>query len=63
VDPAIRDFRGMQENGWDFDRPDGMPGFGELGSEVDVRQMVAQILGNPARFTLARTTSLLGRRP
>jgi hypothetical protein len=63
ADPAIRDFKGMQENGWDFDRPNGIPGFGELGPEVDVAQMVARILGDAPRLELARSTALLRRRP
>jgi len=63
ADPAIRDFKGMQENGWDFDRPNGIPGFGELGPEVDVAQMVARIFGDTPRFELARSTALLRRRP
>jgi hypothetical protein len=63
ADPAIRDFKGMQENGWDFDRPNSIPGFGELGPEVDVKQMVARIFGDTPRLELARSTSLLRRRP
>jgi hypothetical protein len=63
ADPAIRDFKGMQENDWNFDRPNGIPGFGELGPEVDVKQMVAQIFGDTPHFELARSTSLLRRRP
>ena len=45
VDPAIRDFRGLQESDWDFNDPDSILGFGKLGPEVDVEKMVAQILG------------------
>jgi hypothetical protein len=30
TDPAIRDFVGMAENGWDFNRPDTIPGFSSL---------------------------------
>lgn len=45
VDPAIRDFRGLQESDWDFNDLESIPGFGELGPEVDIEQMVAQILG------------------
>jgi hypothetical protein len=45
ADPAIRDFRGLQESDWDFDDPDGIPGFGKLGPEVDVQRMAAHILG------------------
>ena len=64
VDPAIRDFKGLGENDWDFDRPNGIPGFGELGPEVDVERMVARILGDPPRLAaLAGSTSPLRRRP
>jgi hypothetical protein len=28
ADPAIRDFIGLSENSWDFNGPDGVPGFG-----------------------------------
>jgi hypothetical protein len=27
IDPRIRNFRGLQENDWDFTDPNGMPGF------------------------------------
>jgi hypothetical protein len=30
TDPAIKDFVGISENGWDFSKPDGVPGFGPL---------------------------------
>jgi len=30
ADPAIRDFKGLAENAWDFTDPTAMPGFGEL---------------------------------
>jgi Protein of unknown function (DUF3306) len=30
MDPRIRDFRGLQENDWDFGDPSGIPGFGPL---------------------------------
>ena len=53
VDPAIRDFRGLQENAWNFNDPNSIPGFGELGPEVDVKRMVTGILGEPPRLTLA----------
>ena len=29
-DPVIRDFIGLSENSWDFNAPDGIPGFGSL---------------------------------
>jgi hypothetical protein len=44
-DPAIRDFRAPQEMDWDFNAP-GVPGFGEIGPDIDVQQMAARILGN-----------------
>lgn len=53
VDPAIRDFKGLQENDGNFNDPNSIPGFGELGPEVDVKRMVAEILGEPSRLTLA----------
>jgi hypothetical protein len=31
VDPAIRNFKGLQENDWNFNDPNSIPGFGELG--------------------------------
>jgi hypothetical protein len=45
VDPAIRDFRGLQENDWDFNDPNGIPGFGPLPADFDVKRMVAQLFG------------------
>jgi hypothetical protein len=44
-DPAIRDFRAPQEMDWDFNAP-GVPGFGEIGPDIDVQQMAARVLGN-----------------
>jgi hypothetical protein len=65
ADPAVRDFKGLEENDWDFDNLSRIPGFGELGAEADVRTMVAQIFGEPtglAALVLAppdeRTSSL-----
>jgi uncharacterized protein DUF3306 len=43
-DPAIRDFVGLSENAWDFNAPDGVPGFGPLLPADDVKQMVADLL-------------------
>ena len=45
VDPAIRDFVGIAENQWDFTDPTAMPGFGPLEATDDVRQLVAQAMG------------------
>lgn len=44
-DPAIRDFRAPQEMDWDFNAP-GVPGFGEIGPELDVQRLAARLLGD-----------------
>jgi hypothetical protein len=53
MDPAIRDFKGLQENDWNFNDPNSIPGFGELGPEIDVKRTVAEILGEAPRLALA----------
>jgi hypothetical protein len=45
ADPAIRDFKGLAENDWDFNDPNSMMGFGPLGPEVDVKRMLASLFG------------------
>lgn len=45
VDPAIRDFKGLQENDWDFNDPNGIPGFGPLSPDLDVKKMVGALFG------------------
>lgn len=45
TDPAIRDFIGIAENQWDFTDPTATPGFGPLEATDDVRQLVAQAMG------------------
>jgi len=49
TDPAIRDFKGLQENDWNFNDPNGIPGFGELNPGTDVKKMLAQLLGETPR--------------
>lgn len=45
ADPAIRDFVGLAENGWDFNDPGVMPGFGPLDHTPEqVRDLVARIV-------------------
>jgi len=51
IDPTIRDFVGIAENQWDFTRPDDVPGFGSLEVTAELRQMVAQLVGNVAAQT------------
>jgi hypothetical protein len=42
-DPAIRDFIGIAENQWDFNDPDGIPGFGPLLVTDDARAVLPQV--------------------
>jgi len=42
-DPAIRDFVGLVENGWDFNDPSAMAGFGPISPE-EVARLTAQII-------------------
>jgi len=44
ADPAIRDFIGLSENSWDFNAPDGVPGFGVV-KTGDIRRLLAQMMG------------------
>ena len=46
ADPAIRDFKGLAENDWDFTDPTAMPGFGELPPGYDIKKLVAQIFSH-----------------
>ena len=48
-DPVIRDFVGLNENFWDAAGPDGIPGFGDLDSNLDVRRMVSELFGETPR--------------
>jgi hypothetical protein len=44
LDPAIRDFTGPADYAWDYNAPNGVPGFGlELGG--DVKRLLAQAIG------------------
>jgi hypothetical protein len=43
-DPAIRDFVGLVENGWDFNDPNAMGGFGPIGVGEAAR-LLAQAIG------------------
>jgi hypothetical protein len=45
-DPAIRDFIGLSENSWDFNAPDGVPGFGSLTPE-EIRRLLDGVIGKP----------------
>jgi Protein of unknown function (DUF3306) len=45
TDPAIRNFKGLAENDWDFTDPNAMAGFTDLPADYDVKKLVAQIFG------------------
>jgi Protein of unknown function (DUF3306) len=49
ADPAIRDFKGLAENDWDFTDPKAMAGFGDLPADFDVSKIVAQLFGDSDR--------------
>jgi hypothetical protein len=46
ADPAIRDFVGLVENGWDFNDPNGIPGFGPITAD-EVARLLTQLVGAP----------------
>ncbi|MGZ3347733.1 MAG: DUF3306 domain-containing protein, partial [Xanthobacteraceae bacterium] len=48
ADPAIRDFMGPTENYWDAAGPDGVPGFGDLDPNFDVKRLVSELFGEVA---------------
>jgi hypothetical protein len=48
-DPVIQDFVGLNENFWDAAGPDGVPGFGDLDPNLDVRRMVSELFGETPR--------------
>jgi len=37
ADPAIKDYVGLSENGWDFSKPDTIPGFGSMPHHESIR--------------------------
>jgi hypothetical protein len=55
MDPAIRDFVGVAENQWDFNKPDSIPGFGSLELTPELCRMVASLFSDsPAETTPPR---------
>lgn len=46
-DPAIRDFVGLVENGWDFNDPNAVHGFGPISAD-EVERLLVQVIGPPA---------------
>ena len=45
ADPAIRDYIGPNENFWEGVGPGGVPGFGELDPNLDVKKLLAEVFG------------------
>lgn len=45
-DPAIRDYIGIADNQWDFNKADGVPGFGPLKLTPDLERSVAELFGD-----------------
>jgi hypothetical protein len=58
TDPAIRDFIGPVENGWDFNDPNGIPGFGPIYAG-DVARLLAQVIGAPPEPAAAQKVALI----
>src|SRR5271163_497373 len=52
-DPAIRDFIGIAENQWDFNDPDGIPGFGPLLASDDAPAVPALVSSQRERIAEA----------
>jgi hypothetical protein len=69
ADPQIRDFIGPVENGWDFNAPEGILGFGELPAGEDIARLLTQAIGAPAsqqepvQNAPAETAALSGSSP
>ena len=57
-DPAIRDFIGIAENQWDFNDPDGMPGFGPLLGGDNLPDLLQEALGSSDRLEQTMAASL-----
>jgi hypothetical protein len=55
MDPAIRDFKGLAENDWDFTASNSMLGFGELDPGTDVKKMLAQMFTEVPRADAPNT--------
>lgn len=49
ADPAIRDFKGLAENDWDFTIPNETMGFGEIDPGLDLKKMLADVFGDKPR--------------
>lgn len=65
-DPAIRDFVGLVENGWDFNDPAAMAGFGPI-SAKEVAQLASKLIDEVAKLAAtepsAAETPVIERSP
>jgi hypothetical protein len=59
ADPAIRDYIGPNENFWEGVGPRGVPGFGDLGPEVDIKKLVAEVFGQAEQEPRGATETVL----
>lgn len=49
TDPAIRDFKGLAENDWDFTMPNETMGFGTIDPGFDTKKMLSEVFGETPR--------------
>lgn len=60
ADPAISQFTGLADYAWDWNVPDGVPGFGPLRATDDVVQLLAQAMGQTPRRVIAESEEAVG---
>jgi hypothetical protein len=62
-DPAIRDFIGIADNQWDFNDPNGIPGFGPLSATESEVAFLAHVSSAPGEVPdlLAQTATAIER--
>lgn len=58
TDPAIREFVEMADNQWDFNTPEAIPGFGDLGATAEARELIARAATGAAENTATMLASL-----
>jgi Protein of unknown function (DUF3306) len=56
-DPAIRDFVGLVESGWDFNKPDAISGFGAINAK-DVERLASNIIGEPPKVEPVKAATI-----
>ena len=62
TDPAIRDFVGVAENQWDFNKPDSIAGFGSLNFTPELSRMVAGLFSDASVQTAPQRPGQTERR-